>query len=45
MSAAPGRPKQVNVLAGNTAGKTRPPAARARITAVTSGKGGVGKAT
>lgn len=43
MSAAPGRPKQANVPAGNTAGKTRPPAARARITAVTSGKGGVGK--
>jgi len=43
MSPAPGGPKQANVPAETSAGKTRPPAARARITAVTSGKGGVGK--
>ena len=43
MSAAPGGPKQANVPAETSAGKARPPAARARITAVTSGKGGVGK--
>jgi flagellar biosynthesis protein FlhG len=43
MSAAPGRPKQANVAAGSTAARARAPTARARITAVTSGKGGVGK--
>jgi flagellar biosynthesis protein FlhG len=43
MSPAPHGPKQANVPAETSAGKTRPPAARARITAVTSGKGGVGK--
>jgi flagellar biosynthesis protein FlhG len=36
MNAAPGK-------APSSTGKARPPAARARITAVTSGKGGVGK--
>jgi flagellar biosynthesis protein FlhG len=43
MSPAPGGPKQANVPEETSAGKTRAPAARARITAVTSGKGGVGK--
>jgi flagellar biosynthesis protein FlhG len=43
MSAASGGPQQASVSAGGAAGKTRAPAARARITAVTSGKGGVGK--
>jgi flagellar biosynthesis protein FlhG len=43
MSAVPGGPKQASVAAGSATAKRRAPAARARITAVTSGKGGVGK--